>query len=90
MKISPYQGQKTKFCQFEPCGISLDMFEWVKWLVLWNLSLIYIIMMIREKKIGTLSTEIAPTETKMVKFGPKKAYHSTCTSKAPNELCFGT
>ena len=42
------------------------------------------------KKIGTLSTEIAPTETKMVKFGPKKAYHSTCTLKAQNELCFGT
>ena len=21
---------------------------------------------------------------------PKKAYHSTCTLKAPNELCFGT
>ena len=68
---TPYQGQKTKFCQFEPCGISLDMFEWVKWLVLWNLSLIYIIMMIREKKIGTLSTEMAPAEIKMVKFGPK-------------------
>ena len=72
MKKTPYQGQKTKFCQFEPCGISLDMFEWVKWLVLWNLSLIYIIMMIREKKIGTLSTEMAPAEIKMVKFGPKK------------------
>ena len=52
MKKTPYQGQKTKFCQFEPCGISLDMFEWVKWLVLWNLSLIYIIMMIREKKLA--------------------------------------
>ena len=90
MKKTPYQGQKTKFCQFEPCGISLDMFEWVKWLVLWNLSLIYIIMMIREKKIGTLSTEMTPAEIKMVKFGPKKAYHSTCTIKAPNELCFGT
>ena len=42
------------------------------------------------KKIGTLSTEMAPAEIKMVKFGPKKAYHSTCTLKAPNELCFGT
>ena len=26
------------------------------------------------KKIDTLSTEIAPTATKMVIFGPKKAY----------------
>ena len=26
------------------------------------------------KKIGTLSTEIGPAETKIVKFGPKKAY----------------
>ena len=42
------------------------------------------------KKIDTLSTEIAPTETKMVKLGPKKAYHSTRTLKAQNELCFGT
>ena len=60
-----------KFCQFEQCGISLGMFEWVKWHVLWNLSLIYIIMMIREKKFVTLSTEIDPAVTKMVKFGPK-------------------
>ena len=29
-------------------------------------------MMIREKKIDTLSTEIAPAATKMVIFGPKK------------------
>ena len=29
-------------------------------------------MMIRGKKIGTLSTEMAPAEIKMVKFGPKK------------------
>ena len=48
------------------------MFEWVKWPLLWNLSLIYIIMLIREKKIDTLSTKIAPAATKMVKFGPKK------------------
>ena len=84
------KAKKRNFANLSHVVISLDMFEWVKWLVLWNLSLIYIIMMIREKKIGTLSTEIAPTETKMVKFGPKKAYHSTCTLKAPNELCFGT
>ena len=31
-------------------------------------------MRIREKKIGTLSTEIGPTATKIVKFWPKKAY----------------
>ena len=79
-----------KFCQFEQCGISLGMFEWVKWHVLWNLSLIYIIMMIREKKIDTLSTEIAPAATKKVKFGLKKAYLSTGTLNIPNELCFGT
>ena len=29
-------------------------------------------MRIREKKIGTLSTEIGPTATKIVKFWPKK------------------
>ena len=72
------------FGQFEPCGISLGMFEWVKWQVLWNLSLINIIMMIREKKIGTLSTEIGPAATKIVKFWPKKAYHRTCALQAPN------
>ena len=33
-----------------------------------NLSLISIIMRIREKKIGTLSTEIGPAATKIVKF----------------------
>ena len=47
-------------------------------------------MMIREKKIDTLSTEIAPAATKMVKFGPKKAYLSMGTLNIPNELCFGT
>ena len=47
-------------------------------------------MMIREKKIDTLSTEIAPAATKMVKFGPKKAYLSTGTLNIPNGLCFGT
>ena len=46
-------------------------------------------MMIREKKFDSLSTEIAPTATKMVKFGPKKAYLSTGTLNIPNELCFG-
>ena len=40
--------------------------------VLWNLSLILIIMRIREKKIGTLSTEIGPAATKIFKFWPKK------------------
>ena len=30
------------------------------------------IMRIHEKKIGTLSTEIGPAETKIVKFWPKK------------------
>ena len=33
-------------------------------------------MRIREKKIGTLSTEIGPAATKIVKFWPKKAYLS--------------
>ena len=79
MTFTPYQGQKKVFCRFEICGISFDMFEWVKWPLLWNLSLIYIIMLIREKKIDTLSTKIAPTATKMVKFGPKKPYLSTGT-----------
>ena len=40
------------------------------------------------KKIGTLSTEIGPAETKIVKFGPKKAYFSTGTKNAPNGLSF--
>ena len=68
MKKTPSHGQKTIFWWFEKCGISLDMFERVKWPVLWNLSLISIIMKIHEKKIGTLSTEIGPTATKIVKF----------------------
>ena len=42
------------------------------------------------KKIDTLSTEIAPAATEMVKFGLKKAYLSTGTLNIPNELCFGT
>ena len=46
--------------------------------------------MIREKKIGTLSTEIGPVATKIVKFWPKKAFISTGTENTPNELCFGT
>ena len=43
-----------------------------------------------QKKIDSLSTEIAPAATKMVKFGPKKAYLSMGTLNIPNELCFGT
>ena len=70
--FTPDQGQKMIFWWFEQCGISLDMLERVKWPVLWNLSLIFIIMRIHEKKIGTLSTEIGPAETKIFKFGPKK------------------
>ena len=42
------------------------------------------------KKIDTLSTEIAPAATKMVKFGPKKAYLSMGTLSIPNYLFFGT
>ena len=41
--------------------------------------------MIREKKFVTLSTEIDPAMTKMVKFGPKKTYFSTGTQKAQNK-----
>ena len=40
--------------------------------MLQNSSLISIIMRISEKKIGTLSTEIGPAATKIVKLGPKK------------------
>ena len=40
--------------------------------MLWNLSLILIIMRIREKKFVTLSTESGPVGTKIVKFWPKK------------------
>ena len=75
----PSQGQNTDFCRFEHSGFRFDMFEWVKWLVLWNLSLIYIIMMICEKKIDTFSTEIAPTATIMVIFRLKKAHLCTGT-----------
>ena len=52
MKFDPHQVQKTIFHWFEQCGISLDMFERVKWPVLRNLSLISIIMRIREKKLA--------------------------------------
>jgi len=52
MKNTPYQGQKTKFCRFELCSTSLDMFKWAKWHVLQNLSLISIIMKICEKKMA--------------------------------------
>ena len=45
-------------------------------------------MVIHEKKLDTLSTKIASAETKIIKFGPKKAYLSKGTSNAQNELCF--
>ena len=79
IKFDPHQAQKMIFRRFEQCSISLDMFERVKWPVLQNLSLISIIMRIHEKKIGTLSTEIGPAATKIVKFWPKKAYLSMGT-----------
>jgi len=47
--FTPDQGQKMIFWWFELCSISLDMLERVKWPMLWNLSLISIIMRIREK-----------------------------------------
>ena len=47
-------------------------------------------MMIREKKINTLSTEIAPTATKNGQIWTKKAYLSMGILNIPNEPCFGT
>ena len=41
------------------------------------------------KKFDTLGTEIALAATKIIKFCTKKAYLSTGTLNAPNELCFG-
>ena len=78
IKFDPHQAQKTIFHRFEQCSISLDMFERVKWPVLQNLSLIPIMMRFHEKN-GTLSNKIEHAETKVVKFGPKKAYISIGT-----------
>ena len=73
VNFDPHQAQKMFFHRFEHYGISFDNFERVKWPVLQNLSLIFIIMRIHEKKIGTLSTEIGPAATKIVKFWPIKS-----------------
>ena len=57
---------------------------------LWNLSLIYEIMMICEKKLDTLSIGSLPTATMLSRFWPKKVVLSTGTKKASKDLCFGT
>ena len=63
MQNTPHQAQKTIFMKFEQWGMSLGMFWWSNWLRLGNLSLIYEIMKICEKKLGTLSTGNLPAAT---------------------------
>ena len=50
MQNTPHQAQKTIFTKFEQCGMGLGMFWWSNGVKLQNLSLIYEMMMICEKK----------------------------------------
>ena len=79
MQNTPHQAQKTIFTKFEQWGMGLDMFWWSNGVKLQNLSLIYEMMMICEKKIGTLSIGNLPTATILFQFWPKKAVSSTGT-----------
>ena len=79
MKKKPYQGQKMILSHFDQCGISLDMFQWFKMHVLRNFSLIYIMIMIREKKITTLCIGNCPDATTLVKICRKKPHLSRGT-----------
>ena len=54
--------------------MGLGMFWWSNGVRLKNLSLIYEIMMICEKKIGTLSIENLPTATILSRFWPKSQF----------------
>ena len=79
MQNTPHQAQKTIFAKFEQWGMGLDMFWWSNGVKLQNLSLIYEMMMICEKKIGTLSIGNLPTATILFRFWPEKAVSSTGT-----------
>ena len=79
MQNTPHQAQKTIFTKFEQCGIGLGMFWWSNGVKLQNLSLIYEMMMICEKKMGTLRIGNLPTATKLSRFWPEKAVSSTGT-----------
>ena len=59
--------------------MGLGMFRWSTGVKLQNLSLIYEMMMISEKKIGTLSIGNLPTATTLSQFWPEKAVFSTGT-----------
>ena len=75
----PYQAQKTIFMKFEQWGMGLGMFWWSNRLKLGNLSLIYEIMRICEKKLDTFRIGNCPTATTLSRFWPEKAVSSTGT-----------
>ena len=75
----PLLGPKNDFTKFEQCGIGLGMFWWSNGVKLQNLSLIYEMMMICEKKLDTLGTGILPKATTLTWFWPEKAVSSTGT-----------
>ena len=53
MQNDPHQAKKTIFMKFDQWGMGLGMFWWSNRLKLGNLSLIYEIMRICEKKLDT-------------------------------------
>ena len=59
---------KIGFLKFDQCGRGSGMFGWSKRLRLLNLSLIYEIMKICEKKLSTLSTGNLPAMTTLSQF----------------------
>ena len=60
--------KKIDFLKFDQCGRGSGMFGWSKRLRLVNLSLIYEIMKICEKKLSTLSTGNLPAMTTLSQF----------------------
>ena len=62
------------FTKFEQGGMGSGMFQWFNRLRVWNLSLIYKIMKICEKKFGTLSTGNLSIADTLPDFGPKKEF----------------
>ena len=79
MQNNPHQAQKTIFMKFEQWGMGLGMFWWSNRLKLGNLSLIYEIMRICEKKLDTFRIGNCPTATTLSRFWPEKAVSSAGT-----------
>ena len=73
------QAQKMSFTKGEQWGMGLGIFKWPYGVKLQNLSLIYKMTMICEKKMGTLRIGNLPTATKWSRFWPEKAVSSTGT-----------